>query len=378
MPLATGSTARRRARAAWSVRGHVPRATPARALIALSLCTLLLAACGGEDGTDNGTDTTDDGQASEPEATGEVQNWDYFMALGPQHPFTLRAMELADAVEEATDGQLVITVRPAGELPYAPPEALRRAGDGSVQIAEVPSSAISGDCPVAATVTLPGLVANGEEWEVAEDILTPYSNECFASFGAEVLYGNYFPTQQWWGQGEPVTDSESLAGMQIRAQGAEFGLLVESIGAEPVTMTADEVAPALQRGVVDAVITAAITAEGSQWGEFLDWGLQMDLGVGTSYILVNSQAYEELPADVREALDTVVEEFAQRVLDENPALEEESLAELEELGVEVNVADEEDRERVLEQVEPAWEEWAQEGGPEMEEALAAIRDELGK
>lgn len=363
-----------------------------RTLVACGLTALLVTACGGEDpaaegDADGGAGT---GESPSPEAAGEqgdggepageTISWDYMMVLPVSHLFTQRAEAFADEVRERTDGQLDITVRPAGELPYGPDEFLRRTGDGSVALSQAPSTFIAGDCAIAGLPALPFLLTSIEELQAAESILEPYLNDCFEQRGARLLYWNYFPNQQFWGGGEAVTSLDGLSGLQIRQTGAEYAALIELLGAEPVTLTTPEVAPAIQRGVMDALITAGLTVTGSQWHEFLEWGYLIDMGLPPDYILISQEAYEGLPEDVGATLDEIAAEFQGRAVEENQATEQESLDVLEtEHGLTLTEASEEDTQRATELMTSYWEEWAQERGEAtLGEALAEVREAVGK
>jgi len=78
--------------------------------------------------------------------------------------------------------------------------------------------------------------------------------------------------------------------------------LIEQYGAIPVQIATAEVAPALQQGIVDGVLTSA--AGSRLWIDMLKGNLQIEFNYGTSLIIANKQAFEGLPEDVQAALQT--------------------------------------------------------------------------
>lgn len=346
------------------------RRTIAPWLALLAALALTLAACGTNEAVES---AEGDGSAE----GGESFTWDFMMILGVNHPFAVRAQEFADEVSDATDGRLSITVRPGGELPYGADEFVSRTGDGSVAMSEAPSTFIAGECSIAGLAALPFLVADIDELQEVDEALEPYLNDCFNERGARLFAWNYFPNQQFWGSGEPPESIDDLAGLRIRQTGAEYAELIRRLDAEPTTLTTAEVPTAVQRGTVNALITAALTVSGDGWEEFLDWGYLIDMGLPPSYILINEEAYEELPTDLRDVLDEKAAELQARAYSENEDINDEALDELEAAGLEIVDASEEEKQAGIELIAGFWEAWA-DGDERLEEALAEVRGILGK
>lgn len=345
---------------------------------------LLVNGCGTGQTTSNGGTApggaTGQGEApQQEEAPVQTVQWDYFIFVGTTHPIGQYAEEFAAAVKERTGGALEITVRPVGELPYSATEALRVVSDGSVQLSDGLAGFIAGDSKVAALPGLPYLVRNAEEFAQIWQALLPLLQQELEPLGADVLFHYNWPPQNVWGRGEPIKTLDDFRGRKIRTTSPEQAALIQRLGAEPITLTTAEVPTAMQRGLMDAVLTAGFNALGAQWGEFLDWAYISDIHIATSYILMNRAAYDALPDPVRSDLDAVAAEFEARMLQEIPATESQDTEELANTyGVAIERASNEDIDRAVDLMRPYWEEWAQEAGPLAQEALQAVRDILGK
>lgn len=344
---------------------------------------LLLAACGGTAGTESAGDgaagATEDGAAGDAAASGETFTWDYFGVLPVNHPYTQFAIDFADDVRERTDGRLDITVRPAGELPYGADEVIDRVGDGSVEMGQGPTTFLAGDCPVTGVPSLPFLVASFDEYVEMRPVLEPYLNGCLGSYGAQLLYEHAFPNQNFFGSGEAPENLEDFEGLDIRQTGAESGEFITRIGGAPVTLTTADVPPAMQRGVMDALISSGLNVAGAGWQDFLDWAYILEMGVAPDYIIINSEAYDSLPEDLRTVLDETAAEYQEFLLEQDQQLEEEARQTLQDSGMEFVEASEADREQAVEMTVAFWEEWAAQSEDEdVAAAVADIREVLGK
>lgn len=332
---------------------HIQKLRVISVLTILALASFITA-CGGG--------TTDDAasDASAGATGGESVSWDYVLFVGLEHHYGELALAFADDVRERTDGRLDITIRPAGELPYTADEYLRRAGDGSVEIADALATFMAGDCRVGAMPSLPMLVPDFDSFDAVWELLEPEVRKCTQELGADVLYTYTWPTQNIWGTGSTPSDVQDLAGRTIRQTSPEHGLMIESVGGEAVTLTTEEVPPAAQRGVVDGVLTAALNARSSKWDEFLDWGYLLDAGVIPSYVVVDEEAYGDLPDDLRDALDEASAAATTRNNDATIEAEQAARAALKESGMELVEASDADRAEVKEMMRPIWQEWAEE------------------
>lgn len=353
-------------------RSHRQSGTLRLAAISI-LLTVLVTGCGGA------VDTSEGGGDVSATADNPI-HWDYFTFVGINHPIAEYALEFAATVKERTDDRFIITVRPAGEMPYSATEAIRVVSEGSVQMADANGGFVGGDSKIAAMLGLPFLVQNLEEMEIAYAAHEPYITNDLNSYGVQVLYWYTWPVQNLWGRGEPVRSLEDFRGRKIRGTTSEQAVLIQLLGADPITLTTPEVPTAMQRGTMDAVMTAAFNILGGSWQAFLEWGYLPDINMaGPSYIIVNSQAYQALPEDARRVLDEVAAEFQARQAKEIVGREtgdQRILAE--QHGLELFAADPAEIQALTAMMIDYWQKWAQESGPHVEEALAKVRQALGK
>lgn len=311
-----------------------------------------------------------------PATAKDTIEWDFPGYYGINAPTTKLLTEFADEVEQKTDGRLKITVLAAGELPYSASEYHRIAGNGDVQLAD--TAWLSGDIAAAGALTLPLLVRNFGELRTAMDAALPAINSDLERFGAKVLFYYSFPVANFWGTGEPPANLEAFSGRKIRGLTPEHSDLISQLGGAPVTIATPEVITALQYGTVDTAITSAFGITGAKWNDMIDWKYSVDLAPSPSFVVVNTEAYEALPDDVRATLDEVAAEWSDKMLDAIEEAEVQSTETLKEGGLEVVEASDEDMAELQPIAEGLWEKWPDGRNEQAGEALAKIRESLGR
>jgi len=305
--------------------------------------------------------------------------WHFLMLVSSlEHPEGQFAIAFADEVEKRTEGKLKIIVHVGGELPYQSNEYIRVTGQNKVQIAGALVSAVTGDLKAGALTGLPFLFTEMRQLNDVMKVLTPYLNEELERYGCQLLWYYPWPPQVLWGQGEPINSVEGIRGKKIRSQGVEQAAFLKGQGAIPVSIGSPEVAPALQRGIVNGVITAAANNISAKWYELLNWGYMLNIQTIPSYVVVNKKALESLPEDVRKNLLEVAEEFNVLQPIQWERLEMEAREEMIKQGVKLIYPSQEEVDRLTEKAEAYWAEWVKERGGDSSEVLEKIRKILLK
>lgn len=316
--------------------------------------------------------------ASGTRAFAKAMKWDFTIYYGPGHSLTNLYMALADDIRERTNGELDITVRTAGEMPFKATEAVPVLGQGQVQMALGYQGFIAGTTKVAAVPGLPFLMRNADEAETAMEALVPLINKKLNSQGCQMLLwsGQNWP-QNAYGRGEPLTKLEDFKGRNARGSSPEQGDIIREYGGAAVTLTTAEVPEAMHRGVVDAVFTGAANITGSKWTEFLDWGYFCDPHTGIEYVMINQGIYDDLPEDFRAAVDSAVSENQASFAAARKKANDDAVVQMRETMTIIEAAPE-DVKRYEGHWAGYWDKWAADGGPEVVEAVTAVREKLGK
>ncbi len=323
-------------------------------------------------------------QAAAPETTAaaaapsKVYKWDWCMT-GSKTLMTEIAMDMVEEIKEATNGQLDITIRLAGEMPYAVSEYLQATSDGSIAMADCLLSAISGDLSSGALIALPMLIENFDDLNTALAVLDEKINSELSAFDTTMVSYYAFPGQQVWGKGDVPASIADLNGMKVRAQGAEQSAWLEMNGLIPITVNASEVTTSVSRGIIDGIVTAKQSMVGENWWEVVDWGYLCSMQYIGVYTCVNNDMLNELPDDVRATFLEIADKYRtevypQRVNDYDLQMQ----TELVDLGLELVTPPEGERAAQIEMCKEYWAKWCAEKGGDTAADLDAILAALGK
>jgi TRAP-type transport system periplasmic protein len=112
----------------------------------------------------------------------------------------------------------------------------------------------------------------------------------------------------------PRSDTE-LNGLKMRVAGKVPSQIVERMGGTPVSMTAESIYEALQRGTIDGMVTSWAAFEPYKFQEVAFYHVEVPIGSNPSMFMMSRKKYESLPPAARKALDdnsgeTIVREAA--------------------------------------------------------------------
>lgn len=229
-------------------------------------------------------------------------HWDLPLTWAPDNYMVQNARKFADAVKEATGGEVVITLHPGGSLGYKGPEMLSAVRDGLVPIGDVFLNQQVGDEPLLGIQSLPYLMDSFEEMIEFQAYFRPLLDEIAARNNQKVIYTIPSPQQQIYTKVEIKTFAD-FSGIKIRSYDAASTKVFESAGMTPVQLPWGEVIPSLATGAIDAVATSApFAVDGSFW-EFLKYGYPTRQSWNLNAITVNLDAWADLDEEHRKAIE---------------------------------------------------------------------------
>ena len=289
--------------------------------------------------------------------------------------------EFCKAVTDRSGGRLRITFHPGGELGYRGTESLQLLRDKVLHISEVIAPYVGGTLPMCTVATLPGLCINREEGIKVRDAIRQILDKEFAAkFNSKLLFMQPFLVDMFWTKKECRT-LEDFRGLKIRAYGAETAKLFSLMGAVPLTMPLGEVYVALQRGLVDGLMTSVDSVHSVHAEEVLDYGIRLVVSayVPAEFVLVNLDSFQALPED----LQKIILDEAAKAEEETWELAPEVLVKEEaavlkaglKMFIEPNPGEQEKLNNLSRQV---WEGWLKAAGPKGKEVLDAALEGVGK
>ena len=311
-------------------------------------------------------------------ATAKKITWKMYLYTGAINPITQTMQQFAKDVAARTDGNFEIKVYPAKELPYSATQMPQIVRNRDVELADGLGGFIAGQIPLVGVFDQPFLIRNTEQLKKAWDTAAPFLDKRLNKFKAKVLFPYAWPAQNLWST-VPINNLADIKGKKIRCTNRQQVELLKLLGGSPVTMTTSEVPPAAQRKVIQGVLSAAFAILGAKWSDFLDYGYVMDLHLAVSFVLMNREAYDQLPDKYKKILDKTALEYRDRLLQEIPnAKEQAARATLRKNGMKIVIASKEDVAKAKSLIQPHWKKWAEKTGPDAVKMLDAVQKALAR
>jgi len=227
-------------------------------------------------------------------------------------PTTLPLLDdFAEMVDEATDGRLKIEVYFPGEHPFNGSEMLDAVRDQRCQMAEVEGAYFAGSEPALAITGTPMVVGPDEQMYAMHNALheSGVITEVYERYNVKELSNT-----TWYGPSissskSLINDGESLKGQKIRVPTRQHAEVVRWLGGDPVTISWNEVYTSLQRGVIDGGMGALSAQRDSRWTEVAPYVTRLSEAIGMDMILVNKDAFNDLPEDLQKTLVEAATEY---------------------------------------------------------------------
>ncbi|MCF8482652.1 MAG: TRAP transporter substrate-binding protein DctP [Rhodospirillum sp.] len=281
---------------------------------------------------------------------------------------------ITEKVAEATKGDLKITLHLGKTLQIASSDITQATGDGIVDFAA--DYFFSGSVPIARVLNLPLLIETDAEWSKAYTAMEPVLKEAFAKQGVVYLGGYRYPSQIFFTTFE-MKSLKDLEGHKIRVTSPEQGHFVEAFGGSPITLSGSEVPTSLERGVIEGVLTAS-AGGAKKWHEFLPYNFRFPVNYGNSVIIANTESFDDLSEADRKTLSDIVAAEGPAITEEFNEDEILQMNKQRDAGMTITEVDQSELPAAREKMAAYWEEWAADKGPDYVEALATVRQALGK
>ncbi|MGC8659663.1 MAG: TRAP transporter substrate-binding protein [Desulfomonilaceae bacterium] len=231
----------------------------------------------------------------------------YSIFFPATHGHTLLATEWAKEVEKRTNGAVKISMYPGATLTPAD-----QCYDGVVTgISDIGMSVLSyakGRFPLSEVIDLPLGYKSGLQ-------ATRLCNAFYDKFKPKELADTKIMYLHAHGPGifhtkKPVRTMEDLKGMKIRGTGTSIKV-VEALGATPVAMPQPETYDALQKGVVDGLVSPIETLKGWKFAEVIKSTTE---NFGSAYTLaffvtMNKKKWASLSPETQKEIENINKEW---------------------------------------------------------------------
>lgn len=207
----------------------------------------------------------------------------------------------AQEVEKLTGGKVKIKIFPGGALGGAP-ELADSVKTGIADIAFIVPSYTTGRFPRTSAFDLPFIFDNAvQAAEVLYEVYDKYLAEDFKNYKVLWLYS--CDTGQLHSVEKPIRKLEDLQGMKMRAPSSYMSEALRLLGANPVSMPLSELSMALDKHVIDGMLSPNTSLTDFKLTEIIKNTTQVDFYISPMAVIMNKEKYNALPDYARKALD---------------------------------------------------------------------------
>ena len=316
--------------------------------------------------------------------TAEAQEVDLTLVMipGPGSTYSRAVLQIPDRIAKATDGRAKITINNSLVKGTQLAPSVR---DGRAQMSAVLHPYLSSGDPRMGLPHLPGLIESIEEYKFVWDAFYGklLADIWLEKWNSVVLAEGAFCTQNLWSK-TPIRTIEDFKGKKIRVNNTESAHLLNALGAKPTPIAWGEIPSALQRGLIDGIMSASCAGRKHGFGQVTKYLQNWKTGpiVGWA-VLINKDEWAKVPADLQKLIQDemlALQEEGFHTYNEYQATVQKAL---EEEGAEFWVASDSELERLFvpkytDAVYETWYKRAEELGIDGKALVQRVRTVLGK
>ncbi|MFW8567327.1 TRAP transporter substrate-binding protein [Orrella sp. 11846] len=300
----------------------------------------------------------------------QQHQWDMSLAWPAGNFQTQNAEVFAQQVKDATNGELVITVHPGGELNIKGPDTLMAVENGLVQVADMLVSQQGGVEPLFGMDALPGLIAGQEEMKLFLKHARPVYDELAQKHNQKILYAVPWPSPGMFSK-RPIAEPKDIEGQKIRAHDKPAYEFMKELGAVPSQMPWGEVVPALAAGTIDGVGTSASSGVDGKFWQFTPNFVPLNWATSLSMVTVNQDDWDKLSAEQKKAVESVIEKLEPEFWAISAQQDEKALTILRDNKMNITEPSAALKAEISRVGQPMWDSFAKAAGPQSRKLLDA-------
>lgn len=223
----------------------------------------------------------------------------------PESNFMVQnAKNFAKAVEEKTNGDVVISISAAGSLGFKGPDQLTAVRDRLVDMADINISQQVGLNPLFGAEGLPFIVTSMDELRKYHKFLRPELEKLAGRYNQKILYMVPSPAQYVY-LNIKANNVDDFRGIPVRGADKNTVDIVTSIGMDGVVMPWGELLPALASGRVKGVATSATSGVDGKFWEFLEYIYPTNHTWGSNAVTINLDKWNSLSSENQAIIEEV-------------------------------------------------------------------------
>jgi TRAP-type C4-dicarboxylate transport system substrate-binding protein len=262
-----------------------------------------------------------------------AEMWDMPTAYPATNFQTVNAQEFSVCVSKGTNGDITIVLHPNGSL-FKGNDIKRAVQTGQTQIGERLLSAHENENPVFGTDSIPFLATSYEDSVSLYQAARPELDRALDDQGLKLLYSVPWPAQGLYFN-KDVNSVADMAGMKVRAYNKSSARVAALTGMTPVSLEAAEISQGMAAGVINSLITSAVTGKDSKVWEQLKNFYQVKAWMPRNSVIINKDVWSALSKEKQNVLLDCATKAEAAGLVKSKAADEEALSALKSNGIKV-------------------------------------------
>jgi len=294
--------------------------------------------------------------------------WDMHLNYPAGNFHSQGAQRFADAVKNATNGELEIVLHPGAALGFKGPELLQAVNGGQLVIAEIPTGMVEGDAPALALTAQPFISTNAFEQRLLYQLSKKTYADILKKFNQMTIYTSVWPFSGIYTQ-RSIQSAADLKGLKMRVYdgtGLAFG---EAAGIAARKMPFSEVYPAMKAGLLDSMYTSSVSGVDAKAWEVLKYFTPINIVGPVNMINVNMDAWKKLPVDIQKTVLEIAAQMEDEMWNLAGDMDRKSRAVLLENGMEITPVSKDFRQELDAMGETLRGKWAGKAGQEVNSVL---------
>jgi tripartite ATP-independent transporter DctP family solute receptor len=298
-------------------------------VLLIGMLVFALIGCGkGNDDADDGSD------ADTPVDDGKTYSLKIGTALSDTDPMTEGLLDLADQVEQQTDGKVIIEIYPSSQLGDTG-DVLEQAKGGSNVGIVIDTGMLADYVPDMAIFTAPYIFDNFDEARkfIDTDFFKAWDEE-LTTFGLRDLGCNWYQGARNFYTAKEVKTPADLAGLRVRTMGSEVAQeSMKAFGAVPTAMAWSEVYSGLQSNALDCTEAQTSAAYGVSLFEVTKYCTFTEHFQLLTALVISEEWYQTLPDEYKDILTKCAIDAGDAAAQATIDKESEYIADMESKGV---------------------------------------------
>lgn len=231
-----------------------------------------------------------------------AESWDMPTAYPATNFQTINAQEFSACVAAGTNGNININLHPNGTL-FKGNDIKRAVQTGQAQIGERLLSSHENENPVFGTDSIPFIATSYDASVKLFQAARPQLEKTLEDQGLKLLYSVPWPPQGLYFK-KDVANVADMAGVKIRSYNKATARLAELTGMVPVSIEAAEISQAVSAGVINSLVTSAVTGKDSKAWEQLSHFYQVQAWMPRNSVIINKGIWDGLAPETQKAIST--------------------------------------------------------------------------